>query len=472
MNKKPKVKLKGSLPREISNINRISMASRENENLDKPTLEETRNGAVAPLTVEKSLGNLENLSNERKTFRKLGLSKLKGYNIERDVRKAVESGNIDIYCNDLVKKLEQSALAQCARVIDRCESVTEQTLAFLREERNVKEHGKNEENESLKAEFDSMSDSVTSLIKEGCSFGDTKKLWNFIKTVMDEDLKAFRENTAEEARNIADTVSDAAKAVCAVKRQKSESDSTGEVTEELAVTQEDENEGNEVLENESDENSEKAPIIEREDKHEIPTPSPPPPVYSSLRDVNVICTRTNANLVKEELNFAVSRLTSEVITSYEQARALQKRVPLSLDLPILDFMQNQEIKKTFFIKEIITRVHEVLSMLIPEVREQQGLDETVNGLWYFLQTYKKYEVHGLSVTRVPHDKIGFLFYILLIFTLTVIALLLSLTVENFALIVFVAVVLIFMLWWWQSVISAVRKNFQVFGRVKKSEKIV
>ena len=448
------------------------MASRENENdqknenLDKTT----RNGAVAPLTVEKSLGNLENLSNERKSFRKLGLSKLKGHNIERDVRKAVESGNIDVYCNDLVKKLEQSALAQCARVIDRCESVTERTLAFLREERNVKEHGKNEENESLKAEFDSMSDSVTSLIKEGCSFGDTKKLWNFIKTVMDEDLKAFRENTAEEA-NIADTVSNAAKAVCDVKRQKSVSDSTGEVTEELAVTQEDENEGNEVLENESDENSEKATIIEREDKHEIPTPPPPPPVYPSLRDVNVICTRTNANLVKEELNFAVSRLTSEVITSYEQAQALQKRVPLSLDQPILDVMQHQEIKKTFFIKEIITSVHEVLSMLIPEVRELQDIDETVNGLWYFLQTYKKYDVHGLSVTRVPRDKIEFLFYILLFFTLTVIALSLSLTGENFALIVFVAVVLIFMLRWWQSVISAGRKNVQVFGRVKKSEKI-
>ena len=441
------------------------MASREKENdekNEKTTLKETPNSAVAPLTVEQSLGNLESLSNERKSFRTLGVSKLKGYNIERDVRKAVESGNIDVCCNDLAKKLEQSAFDQCARVIDRCESVTEQTLAFLREERNAKEHGENEENESLKAKFDSMSDSVTSLIKEGRSFGDT----------MDEDLKAFRKNTADEARNIADTVSNAAKAVCDAKRQKSESDSTGEMTEELAVTQEDENEENEALENESDKNSEKAPIIEREDKHEIPTPPPPPPLYSSLRDVNVICTRVNANLLRKELNFAVSRLTSEVITSYEQARALQKRVPLSLDQPILDFMQNQEIKKTFFIKEIITRVHEVLSMLIPEVRERQDLDETVNGLWYFLQTYKKYKVHGLSVTRVPHDKIGFLFYILLIFTLTVIALLLSLTGKNFALVVVVPVVLIFMLRWWQSVISAGWKNVQVFGRVKKSEKIV
>ena len=445
------------------------MASREkendekNEHLDERTLKETPNGAVAPLSVEQSLGNLESLSNERKSFRKLGVSKLKGYNIERYVRKAVESGNIDVCSNDLAKKLEQSAFDQYSRVIDRCESVTEQTLALLREERNAKEHGENEENESLKAKFDSMSGSVTSLIKEGRSFGDT----------MDEDLKAFRKNTADEARNIAEPVSNAAKAVCDVKRQKSESDSTGEMTEELAVTQEDENEENEALENESDKNSEKAPIIEREDKHEIPTPPPPPPLYSSLRDVNVICTRVNANLLRKELNFAVSRLTSEVITSYEQARALQKRVPLSLDQPILDSMQNQEIKKTFFIKEIITRAHEVLSMLIPEVRERQDpVDETVNGLRYFLQTYKKYEVHGLSVTRVPHNKIGFLFYTLLIFTLTVIALLLSLTGKNFALVVFVPVVLIFMLRWWQSVISAGWKNVQVFGRVKKSEKIV
>ena len=460
--------MEGSLPCEISNGDRISMASRENENdeknenLDETTFKETPNGAVAPLTVEESLGNLESISNERNTLRKLGVSKLKGYNIERDVRKAVESGNIDVYCNDLAKKLEQSAFAQCARVIDRCESVTEQTLTFLREERKMKEQGENEEDESFKAKFDSLPDSVTSLIKEGRSFGDTKKLWNFIKTVMDEDLKAFRANTAEEARNIADTVSNAAKAVCDVKRQKSESDSIGAMTEELAVTEEDENEGNEALENDSDENSEKAPIIEREDEHEIPTPPPPPPVYLSLRDINVKCTRENANLLKKELNFAISRLTSEVITSYEQARALQKRVPLSLDKPIVDFMQNQEIKKTFFIKEIITRVHEVLSMLIPEVRdtsnnELQDLNETVR-LLYLLQTSKKYEVHGVSVTRVAHNNIGFLFYILLIFTLTMIALLLSLTGENFALIVFVGVVLIFMLRSWQSVISAGRKK--------------
>ena len=456
------------------------MASRENENdeknenLDETTFKETPNGAVAPLTVEESLRNLENLSNERKSLRRLGVSKLKGYNIERDVREAVKSGNIDAYCNDLAKKLEESAFDQYARVIDRCESVTEQTLAFLREERKMKEHGENEENDSLEAKFDSSPDSVTSLIKEGRSFGDTKKFWNFIKTLMDEDLEAFRENAAEEARNIADTVLNAAKAVCDVKLQKSEADSTGEVAEERAVTEEDKNEGNEALENESDENSEKAPIIEREDKHEIPTSPPPPPLYPSLRDVNVKCTRKNANLLEKELNFAVSRLTSEVVTSYEQARALQKRVPLLLDQPI-DFMQNQEVKKTFFIKVIITRVHEFLSMLISKVRgtsnnELQDLNETVR-LLYLLQTSKKYEVHGVSVTRVAHDKIGFLFYIFLIFTLIMTALLLSLTGENFAVIVFLAVVLIFMLRWWQSMISAGRKKVEVFGRSRKSEKI-
>lgn len=451
------------------------MASRENENLDETTFKETPNCAVAPLTVEESLGNLENLSNERKSLRKRGVLKLKGYKIERNESKAIECGNIDVPdCNNLAKKLEQSAFAQCARVIDRCESVNEQTLAFLREERKMKEHGENEENESFKGKFDSSPDSITSLIQGGRSFGDTKKLWNFIKTVMDEDLKAFRENTAEEARDMNDTVSNATKAVCDVKRQNSEADSTGEVAEELAVTKEVENEGNEALENSSDENSEKSPIIEREDKHEIPTPPPPPPLYPSPRDVNVKCTRKNANLLKKELNFAVSRLTSEVITSYERARALQRRDPLSLDQPI-DFMQNQEVKKIFSIKEIITRVHEVLSMLISEVRdtssnELQGLNETVR-LLCLLQASKKYEVYGVSVTRVAHDKTGFPFYILLIFILIMIALLLSLTGENFALIVFVAVVLIFMLRWWQSMISAGKKKVEVFGRSRKSEKI-
>lgn len=56
-----------------------------------------------------------------------------------------------------------------------------------------------------------------SLIKEGCSFGDIKKFWNFIKIVMDEDLKVFWVNMVEEVCNIVDMVLNVVKVVCDVK---------------------------------------------------------------------------------------------------------------------------------------------------------------------------------------------------------------------------------------------------------------
>lgn len=186
-------------------------------------------------------------------------------------------------------------------------------------------------------------------------------------------------------------------------------------------------------------------------------------------------TREDVNQIKRELNFAISRLTSEVVTSYEQARAMQKHVPPSLN-QIFDFTQNQEIKKTFFIKEIITCVERVLNKLTPKDKvhgldnDLQDLNETVK-LLHTLQTSKKYEVHGVAVTRTAPDTIGLLFYVLLIITLSLIVLLLSFTGERFALIVFIAVVFVFMLKSWQALFSAGKKRVEVFGRVKKSEKL-
>ena len=93
-------------------------------------------------------------------------------------------------------------------------------------------------------------------------------------------------------------------------------------------------------------------------------------------------TREDVNQIKRELNFAISRLTSEVVTSYEQARAMQKHVPPSLN-QIFDFTQNQEIKKTFFINEIITCVERVLNKLTTKDKvhglndDLQDLNETV-----------------------------------------------------------------------------------------------
>ena len=289
-------------------------------------------------------------------------------------------------------------------------------------------------------------------------------------------MKAFREKTAEEGRSIAQMVLNAANAFSDGKHQESESDLTIETSDEVAAAndKEDENKGNETVEKEWDEKSKKASTTEEEeDDHVIPIPPPPPPIYSSFRDVKMHFTREDVNQIKRELHFAISRLTSEVITSYEQARAMQKYVPPSLNQIFVDFTQNQEIKKTFFIKEIITCIEKVLNKLTPEPKVHdfdhglQDLNETVK-LLHTLQTSKKYEVHGVAVTRTAPDTIGFLFYVLLIASLSLIVLLLSFTGERFALIVFVAVVFVFMLKSWQALFSAGKKRVEVFGRVKKS----
>lgn len=83
------------------------MVLRENENLDEIIFKEILNCVVVLLIVEESLGNLENLLNERKSLRKLGVLKFKGYNIERNVRKVIECGNNDVFDgNNFVKKFE------------------------------------------------------------------------------------------------------------------------------------------------------------------------------------------------------------------------------------------------------------------------------------------------------------------------------------------------------------------------------
>ena len=459
------------------------MASKEQENgennelLDEIALEQMLDDTAAPNTEEESQENLHN--DPRSSLPNLGVSKLRGYDIEEDVRKAVESGDIDAYCQDLAKRLEEKALGQCARIVSRCESVTKYTLTLLEEKQMKAKLGK-KEMESLKAKINSLPVPVKSFVNEMRSYAENKKLSDAIKMIMKEDMKAFRKNTAEEARSIAHMVLNAANEFCDGQHQERESDLISIATSDevgAANDEEDKHEGNETVENESDEKSEMAPITEQEeDQCVIPTPPPPPPIYSSFRDVNMNFTREDVNQIKRELNFAISRLTSEVVTSYEQARAMQKHVPPSLNQIFVDFTQNQEIKKTFFIKEIITCVERVLNKLTPKDKvhgldnDLQDLNETVK-LLHTLQTSKKYEVHGVAVTRTAPDTIGLLFYVLLIISLSLIVLLLSFTGERFALIVFIAVVFVFMLKSWQALFSAGKKRVEVFGRVKKSEKL-
>ena len=255
------------------------------------------------------------------------------------------------------------------------------------------------------------------------------------------------------------------------------------IDEPQAATSSADGDGEELERSESDKSSANTPITELGDEHVIPTPPPPPPVKSLYLDkVDEINERIlrhrkhQVNQVKRELNFAIARLTSEVITSYEQASALQKQNSPVLEKAIIEFLKNQETKKTFFIKEITERLHTVLRMLTSEPGvndpnlELRNLNETVK-LLHLLQSTRACHLDKISVTRIMNEKNGVLFYLLLFVGVFLIVLALSLNGEWLALIMFVAIIFIFIVKAWQGIFSSRKRKIEVFGRVKKPVKI-
>ena len=255
------------------------------------------------------------------------------------------------------------------------------------------------------------------------------------------------------------------------------------IDEPQAATSSADGDGEKLEGSESDKSSANMPITELGDEHVIPTPPPPPPVKSLYLDkVDEINERIlrhrkhQVNQVKRELNFAIARLTSEVITSYEQASALQKQNSPVLEKSIIDFLKNQETKKTFFIKEITERLHTVLRMLTSEPGvndpnlELRNLNETVK-LLHLLQSTRACHLDKISVTRIMNEKNGVLFYLLLFVGVFLIVLALSLNGEWLALIMFVAIIFIFIVKAWQGIFSSRKRKIEVLGRAKKPVKI-
>ena len=255
------------------------------------------------------------------------------------------------------------------------------------------------------------------------------------------------------------------------------------IDEPQAATSSADGDGEKLEGSESDKSSANMPVTELGDEHVIPTPPPPPPVKSLYLDkVDEINERIlghrkhQVNQVKRELNFAIARLTSEVITSYEQASALQKQNSPVLEKSIIDFLKNQETKKTFFIKEITERLHTVLRMLTSESGvndpnlELRNLNETVK-LLHLLQSTRACHLDKISVTRIMNEKNGVLFYLLLFVGVFLIVLALSLNGEWLALIMFVAIIFIFIVKAWQGIFSSRKRKIEVLGRVKKPVKI-
>lgn len=255
------------------------------------------------------------------------------------------------------------------------------------------------------------------------------------------------------------------------------------IDEPQAATSSVDGDGEKLEGSESDKSSANMPITELGDEHVIPTPPPPPPVKSLYLDkVDEINERIlrhrkhQVNQVKRELNFAIARLTSEVITSYEQASALQKQNSPVLEKSIIEFLKNQETKKTFFIKEITERLHTVLRMLTSEPGvndpnlELRNLNETVK-LLHLLQSTRACHLDKISVTRIMNEKNGVLFYLLLFVGVFLIVLALSVNGEWLALIMFVAIIFIFIVKAWQGIFSSRKRKIEVLGRAKKPVKI-
>ena len=255
------------------------------------------------------------------------------------------------------------------------------------------------------------------------------------------------------------------------------------IDEPQAATSSADSDGEKLERSESDKSSANMPVTELGDEHVIPTPPPPPPVKSLYLDkVDEINERIlrhrkhQVNQVKRELNFAIARLTSEVITSYEQASALQKQNSPVLEKSIIDFLKNQETKKTFFIKEITERLHTVLRMLISEPGvndpnlELRNLNETVK-LLHLLQSTRACHLDKISVTTIMNETNGVLFCLLLFVGVFLIVLTLSLNGEWLALMMFVAIIFIFIVKAWQGIFSSRKRKIEGFGRVKKPVKI-
>ena len=252
------------------------------------------------------------------------------------------------------------------------------------------------------------------------------------------------------------------------------------IDEPQAATSSADGDGEKLERSESDKSSANTPITELGDEHVIPTPPPPPPVKSLYLDkvdeINERILGHRKHQVKRELNFAIARLTSEVITSYEQASALQKQNSPVLEKSIIEFLKNQETKKTFFIKEITERLHTVLRMLTSEPGvndpnlELRNLNETVK-LLHLLQSTRACHLDKISVTRIMNEKNGVLFYLLLFVGVFLIVLALSLNGEWLALIMFVAIIFIFIVKAWQGIFSSRKRKIEVLGRVKKPVKI-
>ena len=387
---------------------------------------------------------------------------LKGkYDVQREAEQALESGNIEDYCEDLGKRISKSGQDECAKVIERAEHVASLAIKLAMEEKKREDSNEVEDLEDVfEANFAAFSEGKAEWSKDQvkeivCKNRDYPEFCDSFVDELKRVTSVLSAETIEQANIITKQVLEAAKAEYC-KRQEREVSAVAEVeTNEQQV----ESNLSPTLPEED-----KSPMENHEDAdHAISSSSPPPPppppppkkmnfqgqseengqtASTSENGVTLRHRRRKAGQIQRELNCAISSLASDVIRSYQHVSALRKQSSPVLSQSKLDFIERQEVKKTHHIKDIALRLGCVFSLLNRD-QEAEQLESTKDTLELLnaLQSKPPQPFDwGLNIDAV-NIKVGKPFYVVLLAILTLIGLALSLNKEWFALIMLLLVVL-------------------------------
>ncbi|KAJ7357684.1 hypothetical protein OS493_023817 [Desmophyllum pertusum] len=140
-------------------------------------------------------------------------SLLTGYNIDEDVKKAVESGNIEDYCKDLVTRLTERAQITGTSIIARVIKMNDQVFEIVREENKLKEQGENKDGESLEAKLESLPNSSKQIAYRALASTDLERFCDCVPTEINNTELALHAQAIEYAQTTAKQVLEAAKAL-------------------------------------------------------------------------------------------------------------------------------------------------------------------------------------------------------------------------------------------------------------------
>lgn len=153
---------------------------------------------------------------------------------------------------------------------------------------------------------------------------------------------------------------------------------------------------------------------------------------------------------------------------------LKNRDSPSLEKSTLDFMVRQELKKTFFIKEICRRIHKVLTFLSFETEMDKNLHdlgETLK-LLYVLQTSKNYHADEILITQTFNRRVGVLFDFLLLVAYFLTVILLSINGEWLLLILFTGIALICVKIFSQTVLFGKRRLLKFMRERRRKQRLI